>query len=194
MSMKNRISVWVVIVVIAVVLTHAFTIGYGCGFKSRGEAMMALQSARVYTPSRLAVVYERTMGENQDFMRLEIDTTYRHISKRAFTYEVVCDREIRLYGGNNESFSTEEASRCFVNGGGRRWLQQDPTRRIAGYECLSATMSLEDESWQAWYTTSLPHCPAGAIVKDGKQGLILELSNAKGDYALRAADISLIIG
>ncbi len=192
--MKSRISVWVAIVVIAVVLTHAFTIGYGSGFKSRGEAMLALQNARRYTPSHLAITYERTIGENQDFMRLEIDTTYRHISKRTFTYEVVCDREIRLYGANNESFSAEEASRCFVEGCGRKWLQQGSDRRISGYDCLLATMSLDDVSWQAWYTTSLPHCSAGAIVKDSKQGLILELSNTKGDYTLRAADISLIIG
>ena len=60
---RFSVSFWLTIAVIAMALSHAFTIGYGTGFQSRGRALLALQKAKQhsqkYAPSLLTVHYER---------------------------------------------------------------------------------------------------------------------------------------
>ena len=178
----------------AIALTHAFTIGYGSGFKSRGRTMLAVEQARQYTPSHLTIHYERRMHSKQDILRLEIDTTYRPIGKGAFTYEVICDRAIALHSTDEEMFSPSEAKQCFVEGANRKWLKQNGHTTIEGYDCWASTTSDESASWLAWYTTELPHCAKGTTTNDGLKGLILHVEDSEGKYTLHATKIDVKIG
>ena len=104
------------IAIIAMVLSHAFTIGYGVGTERRAKTMLAAQQAKLHTPSHLTIHYERQINGQEDILRLEIDTTYRSIGKGAFRYEVICDRTVSLYGSADEVFTADEAKRCFIYG------------------------------------------------------------------------------
>ena len=193
-SKKHKIFIAGTIAIVAIVLTHAFTIGYGSGYKSRGRAMLAVEQAKQYTPSHLTIHYERKMLDKQEILRLEIDTTYRKIGKGAFTYEVICDRFIALHSSGEEKFTTAEAKQCFIEGANRKWITQNGHHTIEGYDCWSSVASDEKTSWLAWYTTELPHCAEGATISDGLKGLILHVEDSKGEYKLHATKIDVKIG
>ena len=86
---KHSLFVIGAIAIIAMVLSHAFTIGYGVGTERRAKTMLAAQQAKLHTPSHLTIHYERQINGQQDILRLELDTTYRSIGKGAFRYETV---------------------------------------------------------------------------------------------------------
>ena len=195
---KFRVGVLVTIGIIMMVLSHIFTIGYGTGFQSRGRAMLALQQAKQhsqsYTPSLLTVHYERQNGTGEDILRLEIDTTYRPIGKNAFTYEMICDRKLALQSSSGESFTTDEARLCFVEGTKREWIKLEGKQVINGYDCMIAVALDNGRGWQAWYTTQLPHCSENATIADGLNGLILMALDSKGEWSLKATDIDVKLG
>ena len=195
---RFSVSFWLTIAVIAMALSHAFTIGYGTGFQSRGRALLALQKAKQhsqkYAPSLLTVHYERHNDTTEDILRLEIDTTYRPIGKNAFTYEMICDRKLALQSSSGEHFTAEQARMCFVEGTKREWIQLGKTMTINGYDCLTSVATDENHNWQAWYTTQLPHCAADARVSDSLRGLILWAKAADEGYSLKATDIEVKLG
>ena len=191
---KHNALVVAVIAIVAIALTHIFTIGYGVGFQNRGKAMLAVKQAKQYTPSHLTIHYERKMLDKQEILRLEIDTTYRKIGKGAFTYEVICDRFIALHGSGKETFSTNEAKQCFIEGANRKWIKQNGHQAIEGYNCWASAASDKKASWLAYYTTELPYCAEGATISDGLKGLILHVEDSKGEYRLHATKIDVKIG
>ena len=190
---KHNIIVVVVIGVILVALIHIFTVGYGVGFESRGKAMIALQQAQMaqkYAPSHLTIHYSRQMHDEEDILRLEIDTTYRAIGKGVFSYEMICDRKLALQSVSGERFTEDEAKLCFIEGTERKWTNTNRHKSISGYNCWAAAISDNGQQWQAWYTTELPHCSDGAKVTDGLKGLIMMLRSSDGDYTLLATAIN----
>ena len=195
---KFRVGILVTIGIIMMVLSHIFTIGYGTGFQSRGRAMLALQQAKQhsqsYTPSLLTVHYERQNGTAEDILRLEIDTTYRPIGKNAFTYEMICDRKLALQSSSGESFTTDEARLCFVEGTKREWIKLEGKQVINGYDCMTAVALDNGRSWQAWYTTQLPHCSENATIADGLNGLIMMARDSKDEWSLKATNIDVKLG
>lgn len=190
----HNIGMVATIVVVALVLGHALTIGYGSGFSLRSRAMMAAQQAKRYTPSQLIVEYERHNNDVKDMLRLEIDTTYRAIGRGSFCYETICDRKITLQASSGEHFTAEQARNCFIEGGSHRWTRQHGKREIKGYDCGSSLAVEDGLLWQAWHTSQLPHCCADATTHDGLQGLILAAQSGDGRWSLRATTIDLKIG
>ena len=190
----SRHSLFVIgaIAIIAMALSHAFTIGYGVGTERRAKTMLAAQQAKLHTPSHLTIHYERQINGQEDILRLEIDTTYRSIGKGAFRYEVICDRTVSLYGSADEVFTADEAKRCFIYSSERRWNELHRHQSIEGYDCWAAATA--DNTWQAWYTTQLPHCLADATTTDGLKGLILQVESKARGYRLRALQIEERIG
>ena len=180
------------IAIIAMILSHAFTIGYGIGTERRAKTMLVAQQAKHYTPSHLIIHYERQMNGQEDILRLKIDTTYRSIGKGAFRYEVICDRTVSLYSSANEVFTADEAKRCFIYGSERSWYELSGYKSIKGYDCLAAITT--DNAWQAWYTSQLPHCHADATTTDGLKGVILQVENKEKGYSLKATQIDEKIG
>lgn len=189
---RHSLFVIGVIAIIAIALSHAFTIGYGVGTERRAKTMLTAQQAKHYTPSHLTIHYERQFNGQEDILRLEIDTTYRSIGKGAFQYEVICDRAVSLYGSADEVFTADEAKRCFIYGSERGWHTLSGHKSIGGYDCWAAVTT--DNSWQAWYTTQLPHCLADATTTDGLRGLILQVESKAKGYKLRATQIDEKIG
>ena len=157
-SKRFNTSMVITLMVIASALGHAFTIGYGTGFSSRGRAMMTVQQAKHYTPSVLTIQYERHNNDIKDLLCLEIDTTYRTIGRGSFCYETICDRKISLRTSSGEHFTAEQARNCFIEGGSRRWVKQHDTKTILGYGCGLSLAVDNGLKWQAWYTGQLPHC------------------------------------
>ena len=160
--------------------------------------MLALQQAKQhsqsYTPSLLTVHYERQNGTAEDILRLEVDTTYRPIGKNAFTYEMICDRKLALQSSGGENFTADEARLCFVEGTKREWIKLEGKRVINGYDCMTSVALDNGHSWQAWYTTQLPHCSENATIADGLNGLILMARDSKGEWSLKATDIDVKLG
>jgi GLPGLI family protein len=193
-SKRFNISMVATLMVVALVLVHAFTIGYGSGFSSRGRAMMAVQQAKRYTPSLLTVKYERHNDNIKDMLHLEIDTTYRTIGRGSFCYKTICDRKISLRTSSGEYFTAEQARNCFIEGGSRQWITQHDAKRIEGYDC-GASLAVEGGLlWQAWYTEQLPHCCANTTIDDGLKGLILAAQSGDGRWSIKATKIDLTIG
>lgn len=193
-SRRHNALVVTTVAIVVIVLAHAFTIGYGIGFQSRGKAMLAMEQAKQYTPSHLTVHYERKMHDRQDMLRLEIDTTYRAIGKGEFRYEVICDRMLALHGSGDESFTTTEAEQCFIEGAVRKWTTHNAYKTIEGYRCHVAAANDNNSSWLAWYTNELPRSLEGTTITDGLKGLILHVENVKKGYLLHATKIDIEIG
>lgn len=193
---KHSVAVVMVIAVVAIALTHAFTIGYGIGFKKRYEALYTSEVAKQkqYTPLHLTVHYERKMQGKQDILRLEVDTTYRSIGKAAFMYDVICDRTVSLYESNGKQLTAAQSKECFIEGANRKWIKLSRHNSIQGYDCWEAVASNDNVTWQAWYTTQLPYCAEGATITDGLKGLILHVEETKGGYSLHAKTIDIKIG
>lgn len=193
-SKRFNISMVATLMVVALVLVHAFTIGYGSGFKLRGRAMEAVQEAKQYNPSVLIVHYERHSTNLNDMLRLEIDSTYRTIGRGSFCYETICDRKITLQTSSGENFTAEQVRNCFIEGGSRHWIAQHDIKVIQGYDCYSSLAVESGQTWQAWYTTQLPHCCANTSIHDGLRGLILAARSSNGEWSLRATAVDLKIG
>ena len=174
----------------------ALSAGYGAGHAAISQQKLTAQQAKQYQPSQLDVIYERLSDNKQDFLHLKIDTTYHRIGKGNYTREVLCNREfsLREFDGSYNDCS-DAIAHCFVEGDAeRKWQSGEATKAIAGNNCYRAVTTFADKSWEAWYTTSLPHLAEGAKAKDLFEGLILEARDAEGEYELKAKYITQYIG
>ena len=174
----------------------ALSAGYGAGHAAISQQKLTAQQAKQYQPSQLDVIYERLSDNKQDFLHLKIDTTYHKIGKGNYTHEVLCSREFSLRevdGSYNDC--SDAIAHCFVEGDAdRKWQSGEATKSIAGNNCYRVVTTFADKSWEAWYTTSLPHLAEDAKAKDHFEGLILEVRDANGEYELKAKYITQYIG
>lgn len=185
-------------IVLLFAIGHIFTIGYGFGYDAISRTERAVEQAKQsdYQPSHVAVIYERTVEQRNDFLHLEIDTTYRAIGRHAFQYKMICDREIilRAYDGAYIDCS-DMATACFVYAdNNRKWQLAGEQKQIIDQKCKSATTSIDGEEYKAYYTLALPHCAVGAQASQLYEGLILEAYDADGSYALKAIHIAQHLG
>ncbi|MBQ3197760.1 MAG: hypothetical protein IJB63_06535 [Alistipes sp.] len=185
-------------IVLIFAIGHIFTIGYGFGYDAISRTERAVEQAKQsgYQPSHLAVIYERRVEQRNDFLHLEIDTTYRAIGRHAFQYKTICDREItlRAYDGAYIDCSDMAAS-CFVFAdNNRKWQLAGEQKQIIDQKCKSATTSIDGEEYKAYYTLALPHCAVEAQPSQLYEGLILEAYDADGSYSLKAIHIAQHLG
>lgn len=185
-------------IVLLFAIGHIFTIGYGFGYDAISRTDRAVEQAKQsgYQPSHLAVIYERRVEQRNDFLHLEVDTTYRAIGRHAFQYKMICDREItlRAYDGAYIDCSDMAAS-CFVFAdNNRKWQLAGEQKQIIDQKCKSATTSIDGEEYKAYYTLALPHCAVEAQPSQLYEGLILEAYDADGSYSLKAIHIAQHLG
>lgn len=185
-------------IVLLFAIGHIFTIGYGFGYDAISRTDRAVEQAKQsgYQPSHLAVIYERKVEQRNDFLHLEIDTTYRAIGRHAFQYKMICDREItlRAYDGAYIDCSDMAAS-CFVFAdNNRKWQLAGEQKQIIDQKCKSATTNIDGEEYKAYYTLALPHCAVEAQPSQLYEGLILEAYDADGSYSLKAIHIAQHLG
>ena len=185
-------------IVLLFAIGHIFTIGYGFGYDAISRTDRAVEQAKQsgYQPSHLAVIYERRVEQRNDFLHLEVDTTYRAIGRHAFQYKMICDREItlRAYDGAYIDCSDMAAS-CFVFAdNNRKWQPAGEQKQIIDQKCKSATTSIDGEEYKAYYTLALPHCAVEAQPSQLYEGLILEAYDADGSYSLKAIHIAQHLG
>ena len=185
-------------IVLLFAIGHIFTIGYGFGYDAISRTDRAVEQAKQsgYQPSHLAVIYERRVEQRNDFLHLEVDTTYRAIGRHAFQYKMICDREItlRAYDGAYIDCSDMAAS-CFVFAdNNRKWQLAGEQKQIIDQKCKSATTSIDGEEYKAYYTLALPHCAVEAQPSQLYEGLILEAYDTDGSYSLKAIHIEQHLG
>lgn len=185
-------------IILIFAIGHIFTIGYGFGYDAISRTERAVKQAKQsdYQPSHVAVIYERTVEQRNDFLHLEIDTTYRAIGRHAFQYKMICDREItlRAYDGAYIDCSDMAAS-CFVFAdNNRKWQLAGEQKQIIDQKCKSATTSIDGEEYKAYYTLALPHCAVEAQPSQLYEGLILEAYDTDGSYSLKAIHIAQHLG
>ena len=185
-------------IVLLFAIGHIFTIGYGFGYDAISRTDRAVEQAKQsgYQPSHLAVIYERRVEQRNDFLHLEVDTTYRAIGRHAFQYKMICDREItlRAYDGAYIDCS-DMAAFCFVFAdNNRKWQLAGEQKQIIDQKCKSATTSIDGEEYKAYYTLALPHCAVEAQPSQLYEGLILEAYDADGSYSLKAIHIAQHLG
>ena len=177
---------------------HIFTIGYGFGYDTIIRTQIAAEQAKqnYYQPSHLAVIYERQVEQRNDFLHLEIDTTYRSIGRHAFHYEMICDQEVTLRAFDGEYVDCSEiAANCFVFAeNNRQWQLGKEQKQVIDQKCESATTNIDGQEYRAWYTTALPHCAKDARPSKLLEGLILEANDADGYYSLKAKYIAQHLG
>ena len=185
-----------VVMVVAVIAGLTFSAGYGAGHSAICQQEHLAELAKHYPTSHIDVIYERTLSGKQDFLHLEIDTTYHKIGKGNYTREVLCSREFSLREFDvSYRDCGDVVAQCFVEGNAsRKWESGEATKSIAGNKCYRAVTDSESKQWEAWYTTTLPHIAEGARVADHYAGLILEARDAKGEYELKAKYITQYIG
>ena len=126
-------------IVLLFAIGHIFTIGYGFGYDAISRTERAVEQAKQsgYQPSHLAVIYERRVKQRNDFLHLEVDTTYRAIGRHAFQYKMICDREmtLRAYDGAYIDCSDMAAS-CFVFAdNNRKWQLAGEQKQIIDQKC-----------------------------------------------------------
>lgn len=185
-------------IVLIFAIGHIFTIGYGFGYDAISRTERAVEQAKQsgYQPSHLAVIYERRVEQRNDFLHLEIDTTYHSIGRHAFQYKTICDREItlRAYDGAYIDCS-DMAAACFVFAdNNRKWQLAGEQKQIIYQKCKSATTNIDGEEYKAYYTLALPHCAVEAQPSQLYEGLILEAYDADGSYSLKAIHIAQHLG
>ena len=185
-------------IVLLFAIGHIFTIGYGFGYDAISRTDRAVEQAKQsdYQSSHVAVIYERRVEQRNDFLHLEIDTTYHSIGRHAFQYKMICDREItlRAYDGAYIDCSDMAAS-CFVFAdNNRKWQPAGEQKQIIDQKCKSATTNIDGEEYKAYYTLALPHCAVEAQPSQLYEGLILEAYDADGSYSLKAIHIAQHLG
>ena len=185
-------------IVLLFAIGHIFTIGYGFGYDAISRTERAVKQAKQsdYQPSHLAVIYERTVEQRNDFLHLEVDTTYRAIGRHAFQYKTICDREITLRAYDGAYIDCNDmAASCFVFAdNNRKWQLAGEQKQIIDQKCKSATTSIDGEEYKAYYTLALPHCAVEAQPSQLYEGLILEAYDADGSYSLKAIHIAHHLG
>lgn len=172
-------------VITAVVMWHAFSIGYGTVYVARADTMPQ--------PSTLDVIYERNDAGATDFLHLEIDTSYVRKGRGEFLADISCRRTMsmrRFYDTYRPVSAAPSA--CFVTDPRTpQWHDTGAVRDITGYACRMATASFNGRTWEVWYTEELPRCDRRIRPDDGLHGLILEARALDGEpYTLKARYIS----
>lgn len=195
-SFLKASSVLVIVITIAVV-GFLLSAGYGAGHSAICQQEFMASQAKQYQPSQVDVIYERTIDGQQDFLHLEIDTTYHRRGKANYTREVVCDRDfsLRAFDGSYHDCSAFVA-KCFVENeeGQREWAEAKATKSIIGQECRRALATIDGKEWEAWYTLDLPLIANGAKATDAYKGLLLEVRDRENRYELKARYITQYIG
>ena len=193
--MSKRTYIILSVAVLFVAIYQVFTLGYGCADKINYTAEQLLDEHKAYADEHLAVIYERKMGGNTDFLHLQIDTTYHEIGKGAYKHEILCKRSytLRCFDGKYEDMS-DAVAECFISG--KEWQEANGTNHgtIMGYDCYRATTTIDGRAYEAWYTTSLPHLRHGSRAADNNCGLILEAHDTEGGYTLGVRYIGEQIG
>jgi GLPGLI family protein len=72
-----------------------------------------------------------------------------------------------------------------------KWALVNDTMTIMGYPCFKATTKYRGRNYTAWYTTEIP-MSYGPLKFGGLPGLIINLSEAKGDFQFECRTIELI--
>lgn len=194
--MSKRAYIIISVAILFIAMYQVFTLGYGCTNEINYTAEQQAKEQRAYADEHLAVIYERTMDNNTDFLHLQIDTTYREIGKGAYKHEILCKRSysLRSFDGEYEDMNDDAAAACFISG--KEWQEANGVNHgtIMGYDCYRATTEINGRAYEAWYTTSLPHLRHGSRAVDDNCGLILEAYDNDGSYSLRVRYIGEQIG
>ena len=193
--MVKRRYIAIIASIAIVAIYQTFSTGYGCADEIIYLSEQTLCNSPTPAPESLTVIYERQTGQNSDLLHLRIDTTYHQIGKGAYKHELRAEREysLRSFDGTYTDMS-DVATLCFVEGS-REWQTENKQQHnVAGYNCLSATLTIGGIRYQAWYSIDLPHLHRGAQISDGRSGLILEAQSADMRYTLRAKYIGQRIG
>ena len=196
-SAIDKKALWIGILALVAIISVTMLTGYGDGHLALKKQSEIAQKAKSYNDSQVDVIYERTMGGKQDWLHLEVDTTYHKVGKGNFTYKTLCNREftLRAYDSQYEDWGNAY-KHCFIESEGEKEWNLAPKEpiKLLGYEVLGATMTSQDNGWRVWYTEELPHIEDGATSKDSYKGLILEAMDSRGEYHLKAKYIKLNIG
>ena len=180
-----------------IAMYQVFTLGYGCADSIQYATQQSVEKNRAYADEHLAVIYERWINDNTDFLHLQIDTTYHQIGKGAYKHEILCKRSysLRNFDGEYKDMSDAVAA-CFISG--KEWQEANANGinhgTIMGYDCYRATTEINGRAYEAWYTTTLPHLRKGSRAVDDNCGLILEAKDNDGSYSLRVRYIGEQIG
>ena len=192
-----KFSTILFLTVVSAIAYCIFSAGYGVGHLALREQAMLSKAGVQYCDSHVDVIYERTIAGKQDWLHLEIDTTYHKIGKGNFTYQTLCNRTYSLRGYDSEYENWGNGYKhCFIEGlSEHKWsaLPHSPTR-LLGYEVQKALSSDGTSQWEAWYTNELPEVAEGAQCQDNFRGLILHLSDKRSRYTLEAKHINIYIG
>ena len=192
-----KVSTIVLLAVVSAIAYCTFSAGHGVGHLALREQAMLTEAGMQYSDSHVDVIYERTFGHEQDWLHLEIDTTYHKVGKGNFTYKTLCNRRfsLRAYGEEYESWGNGY-KHCFIEGQSEhKWstLPHSPTK-LLGYEVQKASSSDGTSDWEVWYTEQLPEIHIGSQCQDDYKGLILYLSDLSRGYTLEAKHIDIHMG
>lgn len=193
---KAKVGYVVAIAVVVALIGFSGSTGYGSGHSAISNQKYLAQQVKQYQPSHVDVIYERTISGKQDFLHLEIDTTYHKIGKGNYIHEVLCNRDysLRTFDGKYHDCS-KMVAQCFVEGSTSiNWQATEATKTISGNKCSRVVAAFTTKSWEAWYTKELPYLAEGAKATDNYNGLILEVRDADGQYELKAKYITQYIG
>jgi hypothetical protein len=71
--------------------------------------------------------------------------------------------------------------------------KSDKTKKIAGYECKKATVTIRDESFTVWYTTDLPfsYSPINGLLPDGN-GVVLAAESNRRTFTAKKVDFKAV--
>lgn len=193
----TKLSVMAMVICAMVAIGFTLSAGYGAGHSAISQQEIVANRVKQYEPSHVDVIYERTIGGQQDFLHLEIDTTYHTIGKGGYTREVLCNRDfsLRVFSDGKYHDCSDKVAQCFVESDAQiKWQAAHDTKRIIAHECYKVVATNAEKAWEAWYTTSLPHLAKGARVTDNNSGVILEVRDTDEEYELKAKYITQYIG
>lgn len=193
---KNKIVSILAATILAVIIALAISAGYGAGHSAMSQQAWLAKHQVKYQPSQVDVIYERSLSGKQDFLHLQIDTTYHAIGKGNYTHKMMCRRDYSLRAFDGEYHDCSDVvAKCFTEGENTlQWHKVKTSRPIVGYDCQMALVKSGEHIWQAWYTDQLPHICNEATATDDLKGLILELSDKENRYHLKAKYITQYIG
>lgn len=173
------------VIILIVFAIYLSSIGYGEGHTAIYSEAKSLEN--IPSATQLSVVYDRTYLGKTDFLHLKVDTTYHTRGKNGYCYEITCNHEVSLslFDGEYSPIKTTTDA-CFVEGSSRDWMLIGGKKTILEYACNHALMATDDTTWEAWYSSTLPHTHDIARLNDRCKGLILAACNSDKSYMLKA--------
>ena len=186
---KKGITIFTALIIFTVVY-NLFSTGYGIAPIIESSNQSIARHANDIDKHHLCVIYEREMQGEKDLLQLDIDSTFHQIGKGGYRGEQRCKREFRLRSYDKQYCDiTPKVVNCFIDGNENRWVKMPSESNILGYECQRAMTNIADNHYHAWYTTALPYPDHRAKAIDPLQGLIMELRNHDGTYAIKVKHI-----